>query len=323
MLSWFSRKWSAAVFDKPDFAPLGRGFSSLGKSLHSRWRWVACSSGPSILCSTSSRVRPVETHPGKSGEYTEYPVLVCSTIIRNFFISSTPRLLRRCVPESRGLTKQVRALAPPGVLKTLGSLSLLFTGRVTPGAWGVYPRLHGACRKAVQILLTPVPLAPGDTSSGRSGHACEKYKGQDGACRSGFQRMTVALHTDRTRCGFQFSSSDSPNSGAGFTGGYHQTRQKQNVRDYSRPSPEPESVTPLSGYLDIRGISVRRGRLHAFEAKALQVDRDGLAHIFVRPLGGCGPWKHNRRGLAGKPRIQFLSARSRSGIFSSFEFRLF
>jgi hypothetical protein len=37
----------------------------------------------------------LETHPGKSGEYAEYPVLVCSMTIRNFFISSAP-LVSRC-----------------------------------------------------------------------------------------------------------------------------------------------------------------------------------------------------------------------------------
>jgi hypothetical protein len=38
-----------------------------------------------VFCSVSLRVRPVETHPGNSGEYAEYPVTVFSITIRYFF----------------------------------------------------------------------------------------------------------------------------------------------------------------------------------------------------------------------------------------------
>src|SRR5437867_2088633 len=43
-----------------------------------------------IFCSTSLRVAPVDTQPGRSGEYAENPVDVASTTIRYFFISVPP-----------------------------------------------------------------------------------------------------------------------------------------------------------------------------------------------------------------------------------------
>src|SRR5437879_5436269 len=48
-----------------------------------------------IFCSTSSRVVPVDTQPGRSGEYAEKPVGVASITIKYFFILA-PVASERC-----------------------------------------------------------------------------------------------------------------------------------------------------------------------------------------------------------------------------------
>ena len=96
--------------------------------------------------------------------------------------SRTLRLAPRCAPKSR-------IYNGVGVVKTF---------------WATPLRPQTYKTSLCHLLMPELP--GGDTSSGRSEHACEKYKGQGRASHSGFQRMTLALHTNRTRCGFQFSS---------------------------------------------------------------------------------------------------------------------
>jgi hypothetical protein len=59
----------------------------------SRWKAIASC----MLFSTSARVWPVAMHPGRSGEYAEYPVSVDSTTIKYFFMALVPPASRYCL----------------------------------------------------------------------------------------------------------------------------------------------------------------------------------------------------------------------------------
>src|SRR5688572_19826949 len=64
----------------------GRGSGSPSSRNPSRWNSMASR----MLRSTASRVSPVETHPGMSGEYAEKPLSVSSMTMRYLLMASIP-----------------------------------------------------------------------------------------------------------------------------------------------------------------------------------------------------------------------------------------